>query len=390
MSTAGAGSPVVHRSACSPRAAYVHIPFCRHRCGYCNFTVVAGRDDLATPYLQAIGRELSWLGQPRPVRTLFCGGGTPTHLPLPELTQLFQLLREWFELAGDGEFTVEANPEDIEPEKVALLREAGVNRVSLGVQSFDAGKLAVLERGHRAPEVRTAFERLRPTVPSLAMDLMFGVPGESLDTWRRDLEAALTLAPDHISTYGLTWERGTRYWGRRTRGELQAVEDEVEAQMYERAIDILSAAGYEHYEVSNFARSGHRSRHNLTYWRGGEYYGIGPGAARHVAGRRETNHRSTTAYLQRVLSGRSPTAESESLGPEDRARERLVFGLRLLEGVDCRALQQETGFAVSQLAGEHLPRLIQGGLLEYQGERLRLTRRGLLVSDSLWPYFLRV
>jgi oxygen-independent coproporphyrinogen III oxidase len=390
------------------RSAYIHVPFCRHRCGYCNFTLVAGRDDLIARYLQALQCELSWLEQPREVDTLFFGGGTPTHLPPSQLARLFEVVRQWLPLAAGGEFSVEANPIDlakesgVDREKVfpkvtssprltpAPLRDAGVTRLSLGVQSFNSKKLALLERDHRAAEIYRANEYARKAVASVSLDLIFGVPGESLDDWRRDLDAALALAPDHLSTYGLTFEKGTSYWSRLSRGALARVEEDIERQMYEAAIDTLTAAGYEHYEVSNFARPGHRCQHNENYWLGRSYYAAGPGAARFVGGRREINHRSTTTYIQRVLSGQSPVAESEALGPEDAARERLVFALRRLEGIDVEQFAAETGFSVQQLGGQSLPRLVESGLLDDSAGRLRLTRRGLMISDAIWPEFLRL
>jgi oxygen-independent coproporphyrinogen-3 oxidase len=370
------------------RAAYIHVPFCRHHCGYCNFTLVAGRDDLIGAYLDALERELSWLGQPREVDTLFFGGGTPTHLPGQQLTRLFALARQWFPLAAGGEWSVEANPTDLLGPKVRDLAAAGVNRISLGGQSFDPRKLEVLERDHGPKEIIKALFRSRALAPSVSLDLIFGVPGESLDVWQADLTATLALAPDHISTYGLTFEKGTAFWSRLSHGELARVDEDLERQMYELAIDTLTAAGYEHYEVSNFARPGHRCRHNENYWLGGQYYAAGPGAARFQAGRRETNHRSTTTYIHRVLAGRSPVAESEQLGPEDAARERLVFALRRLNGIDLSAFAAATGFRAEQLGGDALMRFIDQGLLELRENRLRLTRRGLLISDALWPELL--
>jgi len=372
-----------------PRAAYIHVPFCRHRCGYCNFTLVAGRDDLIDAFLQALERELSSLHEPREVDTLFFGGGTPTHLPRARLQRLFDLASRWFPLAAGGECSMEANPVDLQGLKLGDLAAAGVTRISLGAQSFDPRKLAVLERDHGPREIVDALAAARDVTSSVSLDLIFGVPGESLEDWRRDLELALDLNPDHISTYGLTFEKGTSFWSRLLRGELRRLDEELERQMYERAIDTLTAAGFEHYEVSNFARPGHRCRHNENYWLGGAYYAAGPGAARFVGGRRETNHRSTTTYIQRVLAGQSPVAESEQLVPEDAARERLVFALRRLEGVDTAEFAATTGFAVEQL-GDALPRLLDAGLLEFAAGRLHLTRRGLLVSDAIWPEFLRV
>ena len=379
-----------HSSSTTPRAAYIHVPFCRHRCGYCSFTLLAGRDDLIAEYLAALDRELSWLEQPRPVETLFFGGGTPTHLPPADLQRLLELARHWFPLVDGGEFSVEANPVDLASGEITQsLAGAGANRLSLGVQSFDSRKLALLERDHGAREIERSFQAARQAARSVSLDLIFGVPGESLDDWRRDLDHTLRLAPDHISTYGLTFEKGTNFWSRLLHAELDRVDEELEREMYELAIDTLTAAGFEHYEVSNFARPGHRCRHNENYWLGGQYFAAGPGAARYIAGRREVNHRSTTTYIRRVLADQSPVAESEELGPQDAARERLVFALRRLEGIDLADFQAATGYSAIELGGDALQRFLERRLLEQSGGRLRLTRHGLLISDSLWPAFLR-
>lgn len=372
----------------TPRAAYVHVPFCRHRCGYCNFTLIAGRNDLIASYLEAIERELSWLESAREVDTLFIGGGTPTHLDCEQLQQLCETLSRWFPLANDHEFSVEANPLDVTQEKVELLASYGVNRVSLGVQSFDDAKLALLERDHRAADVESAFNAAQATMRSVSIDLIFGAPGETTKQWSLDLQQALALCPDHVSTYGLTFERGTSFWSKLRKDELSQVAEEDERDMYLAAIEQLTGANFEHYEVSNFARPGHRCRHNEVYWAGEPYFAVGPGAARYVDGQRETNHRSTTTYLNRVLSGKSPVAETETLDDEDSARERLVFGLRRLQGVERKAFALTTGFEVDQLVGESLKRFVKAKLLEDTGLRVRLTREGLLVSDSIWPAFL--
>lgn len=374
---------------CPPRAAYIHVPFCRHKCGYCNFTVLAGRDDLTQAYLAAIERELSWLETPREVETLFLGGGTPTHLSNGDLRRLLMTARRWFPFAPGYELSVEANPADIDEAKVAVLAECGVTRVSLGAQSFHEAKLRLLERDHDAGQIERAIALLRSAVGSVSLDLIFGTPGETLAQWQADLAQALALAPDHISTYGLTFERGTAFWSRLQSGDLYRVDEDQERQMYESAIDVLTAAGYEHYEVSNFARPGHRCRHNETYWSGRGYYAAGPGASRYVHGERETNHRSTTTWLRRIVAGQSPVAESEELAPEDVARERLVFGLRRLEGVDETTFARETGYSFDALVGDVLPGLLQHGLLNRSAGRLKLTRAGLLVSDAIWPRFLR-
>lgn len=373
----------------SPRAAYIHVPFCAHRCGYCNFTLIAGRDDLISAYLNALDRELTLLESPRPVETLFIGGGTPTHLAPDQLEQLLSIVRRWFLLAAGGEFSIEANPFGFDFDRVKILAEFGVTRLSLGAQSFNAEKLKLLERDHSPAEIARCVELARRRLSSVSLDLIFGTPGETLDVWRRDLASALELTPDHVSTYGLTFERGTIFWSRLAHGRLARLDEELERTMYAEAIDSLGAAGYEHYEVSNFARPGQRCRHNEIYWAAEEYFAAGPGAARYIAGRRETNHRSTTTWLKRVLAGESPVAESETLSPEDRAREALVLGLRRMEGIDRREFAARTGFEVDALVGRELARFFELGLCCDRSGRVGLTREGLFVSDAIWPAFLR-
>ncbi len=372
-----------------PRSAYVHVPFCRHRCGYCNFTLVAGRDDLIGDYLRAIEIELLGLGRPREVDTLFLGGGTPTHLSPAELGRLLDAVERWFPLAEGAEFSVEANPADLGEEMLDMLAERGVNRISLGGQSFNAAKLRTLERDHTPEQLAGAVRAAKQKIASVSLDLIFGVPGETLEIWQADLETALALEPDHISTYGLTFEQGTPFWNRLAKGELGRLDEELERAMYATAIDALVSRGFEHYEVSNFARPGHRCRHNEVYWSGQSYFAVGPGAARYIGGRREMNHRSTTTYLARVLGGQSPMNESEELSAADRARETLVFGLRRLAGIQRESFAAQTGFELDALVGEPLARMVSLGLLEDDSRRVWLTREGLFVSDAIWPHFLR-
>lgn len=372
-----------------PRAAYVHVPFCAHRCGYCNFALVADRLDLVPAYLEAVGREFRLhLDRPQQVDTLYFGGGTPTRLGPDAFTQLAEAATAWHPLADRYEWTVEANPADMTAIMADALAAAGVNRLSLGGQSFEANKLSLLERDHAPGDVDLAVRLARERGMSVALDLIFATPGETLETWLTDVASAIDLGPDHVSMYGLTFEKGTTYWNRRARGDLTEVDDELQRDMYLAGIDRLAAAGLEQYEISNFARGGHRSRHNETYWRGDEYFAVGPGAARYVSGVRETNHRSTTTYLKRVLSGESPVAEREQLVELDRARERLVFALRRLEGVDRQEFATRAGHSVDELAGPVIAKYVELGMLRDDGQRVALTREGLLVSDALWPDFL--
>lgn len=370
------------------RSAYIHVPFCRHHCGYCNFTLVAGRDDLIGDYLRAIEIELSRLKQPQEVDTLYFGGGTPSHLPMAQFRQLAKTVLKWHPVADGYEWTVEANPADVNSAFVEALASVGVTRLSLGSQSFHPEKLRLLERDHAPANIQLAVNLARAAGMQVSLDLIFAAPGETLADWRADLEAANALQPDHISTYGLTFEQGTPFWNRKTRGALTEADEELQREMYALAIDTLTAANFEHYEISNFARPGRRSRHNQVYWSGDCYYAAGPGAARYIGGMRETNIRGTTAYLKSVLAGESPAAERESLTPEARARELLVFSLRRMEGMSRSAFYERSAHHVDDLVAEPLQKFVSLGLLSDDGERIRLTREGLFVSDAIWPELL--
>ena len=372
----------------SPRAVYIHVPFCRHRCGYCNFTVVAGHADVQAQYLAALETELACFEDRYEVDTVYFGGGTPTELTPPRLEQLCWLVQSRFQIAEPCEWSIEANPKTLTREAVERLAEAGVNRISLGAQSFEPAKLQLLEREHTSDDIAATFQLCREYFASISLDLIFAVPGESLAQWQADLASAMALQPDHISLYGLTFEKGARFWGELQRGLLVDIEEELQRAMYEMAIDTLVSHGWEHYEVSNFARPGHRCRHNETYWTGREYFAAGAGASRYVQGRHETNHRSTFTYMRRLQQGLSPVAEAETLSPEERAREQLIFGLRMLAGVDRQDFCRQTGFAIDDLVAEPLRDYLELGLLQESQGRLRLTRQGLLVSDALWPAFL--
>lgn len=372
----------------TPRSAYVHVPFCAHRCGYCNFAVVAGRDGLASRYLGAIAQEAGLLPGPHPVDTLYFGGGTPTRLVDADLARLAEIVLRQRPLAPGAEWTVEANPAELTPERIGSLAALGVTRLSLGAQSLRDAKLRALERDHTGADVRRCVGAALEAGLRVSVDLIFAAPGETLAEWLEDVRGVIELGPHHMSVYGLTYERGTRFWSRRLRGELTELEEGPQRAMYEGAIDALGAAGLTHYEVSNFALPGHQSRHNLVYWAGGSYYALGPGAARYVGGVRETNHRSTTTYLRRIEGGLSPVAERESLTPEQRARERLVFGLRRLAGWSRRGFAEATGFEIEELAGAAIQKFVKLGLLDASHDHVRLTREGLLLSDSLWPEML--
>jgi len=375
-----------------PRAVYLHVPFCLHHCGYCDFTLVARRDHLIPQWFDCLQRELEQhrreSGARLPVDSIFIGGGTPTHLSVLQLQQLAELIAGHFELQSGGEYSMEANPDGLEAEKLRVLHEAGVNRLSLGVQSFDDDVLKLLERTHRADAAAEVVCEAASILPAVSLDLMFGVPGQSEASWQRTVERAVSLPVVHVSTYGLTWEQGTPFFRRQRSGELQRVEEELERSQYLRAIQQLTGAGFEHYEVSNFARPGWQCRHNLVYWRAEEYLAFGPGAARYVGGVRSTSCRSVVKWLRSWSEGRACVEEEERCEPEQRAREAIMLGLRLRRGFDVAEFESRFGVTLRQLAGGALDQGLRRGQLELADGQLRLTETGLLLADSVTAEFL--
>jgi oxygen-independent coproporphyrinogen-3 oxidase len=253
----------------------------------------------------------------------------------------------------------------------------------LGVQSFHSPLLKRLDRIHSPDEIGPAIDRIRRRIPNISLDLIFGIPGQSLAEWDTDLSTALSFSPDHVSTYGLTYEKGTPLWKHRERGDVQAVSDNDELAMYLHAIDRLQAAGFEQYEISNFAKPGYRCRHNETYWANDAYFGFGVGAARFVMGSRELNRRNTNDYIRRVLSGEDPTLQREKLDLEEAARETVAIQLRRSSGIDRAQFQRRTGFDLEKIVGDRADLLRSEGLIEDDGNAIRLTRRGRCVADSL-------
>ena len=375
-------SAVEHLSI--PKAAYIHVPFCHSRCPYCNFTVVANRLDLVDRYVEAVTRELTTLGSPHTVNTIFIGGGTPTMLPREPMVRLFEELRRWLPLADGGEWSIEANPQDVDRDLCLLLRDQGVNRISLGGQSFDTAKLKMLGRDHTGDQLASSIDIASQWFDEVSVDLIFGVPGEDMHVWKSDLESATSRCVSHLSAYGLTYEKGAQYWSQLQKGQIVAVAEETELEMYLYAIETLTQHGMTHYEVSNFARPGSECVHNQTYWQGNAWLGFGPGAAAYVGGTRSVNHRSTLKYIQRMETGKSPVAESQTLDWSMRTRERFIFGMRQLKGVQWSSLVSSGEPQAVEAIAQQLPKHIALGFLEWHDDYIRLTPQGLPISDSLW------
>ncbi|QEH34088.1 Oxygen-independent coproporphyrinogen-III oxidase-like protein [Aquisphaera giovannonii] len=385
--------PAAHSQVASPHsppwiwppAAYIHVPFCAHKCGYCDFASLAGADDLADRYLDALGAEMAMaLDAPQAVDTIFVGGGTPTRLEARQLGRLVEIIGRHFALEPGGEWTIEANPGTLDAEKADILAAAGVNRISLGAQSFHPDLLRVLERNHGPEEVPRAVELVRPRFPRWSLDLIFGIPGSTVRQCERDLETALSLGPTHLSCYGLVYEKGTSLWKQWQAGHVVALEEDVERAMYELVIDRLAAASLEMYEISNYARPGDESRHNLVYWANDAYFGFGLGAARYVDGVRSVNTRDLPAYLRRLEAGEPPGGPSERLDAKGRAQETAMLNLRrTVLGIDRPDFLMRTGHSLDDLAGEVVARFVREGLLEDDGRRVRLTREGRFLADRV-------
>ena len=371
----------------TPLSAYVHIPFCRVRCGYCDFNTYTGeelrgarREDYAGTLLREIDLASGVLSvHPRPLNTVFFGGGTPTLLPARDLAVILSTLRDRFGLEPDAEVTVEANPDTVTPEVTEELASAGVTRLSIGMQSAVPEVLRTLDRTHRPENVATAVSAARQSGLSVSVDLIYGAPEETLDHWRRSIEAALALETDHISAYALIVEEGTALERRIRRGELSTPDDDLQAAMYEHADTAFEEAGYGWYEVSNWAKPpADRSRHNLAYWRGHDWWGFGPGAHSHVGGVRFWNVRHPAAYAQRLAAGDSPGAGSEIPDEDARLLERVMLRVRTVEGLPVSELAPESRQAVAGLVAD--------GLVDGRGAvrgNLVLTRAGRLLADAV-------
>ena len=370
---------------------YVHVPFCVSRCRYCAFASSVYEPARAERYLAALEAEAGRAagGAPRPFDTVYLGGGTPTALPAALLRRLCGIPLVAGALSQAGEKTAEANPGTTEAAKLAELRRAGFDRLSLGAQSFDDAELALLGRGHRSGATAEAVRLARAAgFANLSLDLIFGLPGQRPEGFFGSLAAALALEPEHLSLYGLTYEPGTELAAAAAAGRVVRCGEEAERAMYLGAVERLAAAGYGHYEVANFARPGRECRHNLNYWTGGQYLGLGAAAASYLAGERRANVGDVGAYCARVEAGGSPAEASERLGPEKRAREALMLGLRLRQGLDLAGFRQRTGFDAAELFGPALAGHLAAGRAELAGGRLRLTLEGLVVADSIMAEFI--
>lgn len=363
---------------------YVHIPFCRHRCHYCDFNTYEGKDELHDAYVDALVADVErWAGEARPATSVFFGGGTPTLLAPAHLGRILDAIRARMGITDDAEVTAEANPETVDRDVFERLLDEGFNRVSIGVQSLVPRVLVGLGRTHSPERALDAIAAARAAgFDDVNADLIYGSPWERPDDWERSLAGVIAAEPDHVSAYALTVEEGTPLATLVATGRVPDVDPDVQADRHAVATAMLGAAGYERYEVSNWAQPGRASRHNVLYWSAGDYLGFGAGAHAHVGGRRWWSCRLPRDYIEAVASGASTEAGHERLGDDERAGEALMLGLRLAAGVDLDAFAARFSCAALARRGDEIDRLVARGLLEQAGGRLRLAESATLVANE--------
>lgn len=380
----------------APRALYIHIPFCTNKCHYCDFTSYILKGQPVDEYLEALEREMIATVQampPEDIRTVFVGGGTPTVLTPPQMERFLAMVKRHFPLAADVEFSMEANPGTVEPDKLAAMREGGVNRISFGVQSFDNALLERIGRIHNVDDVYRSIEQARAAgFSNLSIDLMFGLPGQSVETLADSVSRALELELTHYSLYGLKVEENTLFHKLYERNELPLPPEEDELAMYMHLIERLTGAGYGHYEISNFAKPGFESRHNITYWRNEPYYGLGAGAHGYAKGLRHVNVKGVQPYIDATLA-RLPRLSTEPVDEREAMEDFMMVGLRLLRGVRNEDfMAQFEGRRIEDVFGETVGRLVADGLLEHMADRgnggYKLSAKGVPLGNEVFGAFL--
>ena len=372
---------------------YLHIPFCHTRCHYCDFNTYAGILPLREPYVRALITEVELAGQlaqltdgaPRRSRTIFFGGGTPSLLTVTQITRLLAACRKAFAVDEQAEITLEANPGTLSFEQLKGLRAAGINRLSLGSQSFDAELLHTLGRIHTPDEIALALSNARAAgFTSINLDFMFGLPGQTMQHWKTTLDRALALHPEHFSLYSLIIEEGTLFYTWTNEGRIIPGDEDLCADMYEYADERLQAEGYENYEISNWALPGHQSRHNLTYWQNLPYLGMGAGAHSFFGGRRFSNILDPQEYITLLKKQQRPEAESELIDRAHQMSETAFLALRTAQGLHLPTFEERFAEPFTQFVGMRLRTVEEAGLLEQEHEWIRLSKRGRLLGNEVF------
>lgn len=370
-----------------PTSAYVHIPFCTQICYYCDFSKVFIKNQPVDSYLEHLLEEFHSYDIQK-LRTLYIGGGTPTALSAPQLEVLLDGLTKNLDLSVLEELTIEANPGDLDADKIAVLKQSPVNRVSLGVQTFDDKMLKKIGRSHLEKDIYENIDRLKLVgFDNISIDLIYALPGQTMDQVKENMAKAISLDIPHMSLYSLILENHTVFMNRMRRGKLPLPKEELEAEMFEYIIAELERSGFEHYEISNFSKPGFESRHNLMYWDNAEYYGIGAGASGYVNGVRYKNHGPIRHYLNAVEAGNARFTE-EHLSQREQMEEEMFLGLRKKSGVSMARFEEKFGRSFDRLYGEIIRDLVQQGLMQIDGDRVRMTKRGLFLGDTVAERFI--
>ena len=370
-----------------PTSAYVHIPFCTQICYYCDFSKVFIKNQPVDSYLEHLLEEFRSYDIQK-LRTLYIGGGTPTALSASQLEVLLDGLTKNLDLSVLEELTIEANPGDLDADKIAVLRHSPVNRVSLGVQTFDDKMLKKIGRSHLEKDIYENIDRLKLAgFDNISIDLIYALPGQTMDQVKDNVAKAISLDIPHMSLYSLILENHTVFMNRMRRGKLPLPKEELEAEMFEYIIAELERAGFQHYEISNFSKPRFESRHNLMYWDNAEYYGIGAGASGYVDGVRYKNHGPIRHYLNAVEAGNARITE-EHLSQREQMEEEMFLGLRKKSGVSMARFEEKFGRSFEGLYGEIIRDLVQQGLMQINGDRVRMTKRGLFLGDTVAERFI--
>ena len=370
-----------------PTSAYVHIPFCTQICYYCDFSKVFIKNQPVDSYLEHLLQEFHSYDIQK-LRTLYIGGGTPTALSAPQLEVLLDGLTKNLDLSVLEELTIEANPGDLDEDKIAVLKNSAVNRVSLGVQTFDDKMLKKIGRSHLEKDIYENIDRLKLAgFDNISIDLIYALPGQTMDQVKDNVAKAIALDIPHMSLYSLILENHTVFMNRMRRGKLPLPKEEVEAEMFEYIIAELELAGFEHYEISNFSKPGFESRHNLMYWDNAEYYGIGAGASGYVNGVRYKNHGPIRHYLKAVEEGNARIHE-EHLSLREQMEEEMFLGLRKKTGVSKARFEEKFSTSFENLYGQVVRDLCHQGLLQVEGQQIRMTKKGLFLGDTVAERFI--
>lgn len=372
-----------------PTALYIHIPFCARKCNYCDFTSIVSESHIVDRYLHALRKELDALESHNAFTTAYIGGGTPSLLTETQLEELLCNVIRYIPTTKIQEYTVEANPGTLTVDKVRLLKEYSVNRISLGIQSFQDRQLQFLGRIHSGNDARNAFSLLRNAgFKNINIDLIFGCPEQTPDVWKKDLETAVELNPEHISTYALTYEEGTPLT-RDLKNEMICKLDEyTELEMYKTAIEYLTFNNYNHYEISNFAKSGYECSHNYVYWKNTSYVGVGAGAYSFIDGMRMSNEKDVFRYIDGIHENKNVKSFRECLPQDHFVSETVIMSLRLRQGIANTDFYERFGCNIQDQFGDTISILRKAGLVSYDNERLKLTEKGLFVADTVMTEFI--